>query len=87
MARTDWHSIEHLNDIFVPHEGKVWFIEKIKTEEWLVYVHKHFDDNWIELTKDPQKAMAFKTQMKALEFCNMMRLNPDEYTQTEHEFV
>lgn len=91
FARTNRHSIDHMLDIFMPIDGKVWFVEEIKSQKWITEDSDHVNHNGEalysdhQLTDNPLLAKRFEAQMQALAYCIKNKLG-EGFTQTEHDF-
>lgn len=78
--KKDKFSLKTMTDIFIPKDGYFWFIECLKTNQWISVDGK-------TLTNDPNFALIFRTQIQAITYCNNNSLPAKDYTQTEHQFI
>ena len=78
FARRDPTSLGHLEDIFLPKEGYLWFIEDLRTNKWLTE-----EDTW---TKDALLAKKFITEIQALKYQISAGLS-NNCQPTEHKFL
>lgn len=85
FSRQDRSALEDLENLFLPKEGLVWFLESKKSGKWIT-VLQTFNIDEDKLTNNPANAKRFKTEANAITHKSLYKLS-DRFIATEHEFV
>lgn len=84
FSRDDAQSLEWMNELFMPKDGYVWFVESTKSQKWITMYDNCSDEEC--LTNNPNEARCFETQMRATSYIVNNKLG-NRFIATEHEFV
>ncbi len=84
FSKQDTHSIENLEDFFLPKDGFIWFLESKESQKWLTIYDNNTDED--KLTINPREARKFVTEASAITYRSQYKLG-DKFIPTEHEFV